>query len=62
MEKIYIYGSGSNGKNLLEIVKANGSRVEAFIDEDAQKQNTVICGIPCFGLDLKSILWTLKTY
>lgn len=51
MEKIYIYGSGSNGKNLLEIVKANGSRVEAFIDEDAQKQNTVICGIPCFGLE-----------
>lgn len=51
MGKIYIYGCGNNGKNLLEIVKANDSQVEAFIDRDTQKHNTVVCGILCISLE-----------
>lgn len=51
MEKIYIYGCGDNGRNLLEIIRANGNRVEAFIDGNDKKHNTMISGIRCIGLE-----------
>ena len=45
-KKFYIFGAGDNGKQLFDYL---GGAL-AFIDNDIQKQNTLICGIDCISI------------
>lgn len=50
MERIYIYGAGKNGKQLLSILRRVDIAVEAFIDRDRRKQGMAY-GIQCLSID-----------
>lgn len=45
-KKFYIFGAGDNGKQLFDYL---GGAL-AFIDNDIQKHNTLICGIDCISI------------
>lgn len=45
-KKVFIFGAGMNGKELLHYVEG----VVAFIDNDELKQKTYICGLECISV------------
>ena len=58
--KIYIFGAGTNGLQLLNHIKSidlllqnlyKGGGIEAFIDNDISKQGKIIDGLRCISLD-----------
>lgn len=49
-KKIYIFGAGAAGKNILATLHENGIRVSAFIDNSPAKLGTEIDGIPIVSI------------
>lgn len=43
-EPLYLFGAGNCGENYLKVLGENGIPVEAFLDDDAQKQKNGFCG------------------
>lgn len=49
MKKIAIIGAGTYGEVMYELAEACGYEVEAFYDEDDQKQGILVMGVPVKG-------------
>lgn len=50
-KEIFIFGSGNNGKRLLQLLKMNGTELTAFIDNDKEKQGMSIDGYECISVE-----------
>lgn len=52
MKRVYIFGAGFKGRELLGYLKCIYSEVEviAFIDNDINKQGTAVDGVECIGI------------
>ena len=52
-EKIYIFGGGNNGKELLDFLTEHRKeeRIAAFIDNDKEKQAAGIRGLKCLSVN-----------
>lgn len=49
IERIYIFGAGQMGKEMLETLRSYGIEAEGWIDNAKEKHGTMIEGIPCIG-------------
>ncbi|BDH60818.1 hypothetical protein MTP04_09480 [Lysinibacillus sp. PLM2] len=55
-KKIFIFGAGGRGQNVLQELKSRNIPVAGFIDSDATKKGTLIDGIEVFSMpDVKNI-------
>lgn len=46
-----IFGAGTRGQRLFDMLKKNDVEVEYFCDNDIRKQGSIICGIPVIGIE-----------
>jgi hypothetical protein len=51
--KIFLWGTGSRGQQLLEFLRQNGIHVEGFLDRDARKVGTKVNDTPIVGNSLE---------
>ena len=49
IERIYIFGAGQMGRELLETLRSYGIEASGWIDNAKEKHKTVIEGLPCMG-------------
>jgi sugar O-acyltransferase (sialic acid O-acetyltransferase NeuD family) len=48
-KKIVIFGGGGHGKVICDILLEAGEKVLGFLDEDAGKKGSKVCGLPVLG-------------